>query len=349
MWQFAQHKKHQTCGRAARGDAVFIDVSEREDGSRHGAARGLVSCSSVWCCPVCAAHIRTERAQELAQGVAEHRAQGGSLLFVTLTMRHQRGEALGQLLDVLYAAWRRVQQQRGWRTLRDDGLSGFVRSLEITYGRAGWHPHLHLLLFLDGPTGPTERDQLHDWLTRAWLSTLERMGRSALAGVGVDVQRVTDDAGAWERIAGYTVKGEAVHLEVARGDLKRGRGSLSPMQLLDVAGNGEAWAIRAWQEYEDATAGRRAIEWSRGLRDRLGIGAERADADIVDDAVADAVDVVHTETVAVLTPLEWRAIVAESSGFDALEAAAGNLPGVSLHGLVQEAVKRWHSRRRQPA
>lgn len=351
MWRFAKQQRHQTCGRAARGDAVFIDVSERADGTRHASARGLVSCSSVWCCPVCSAHIRAERAGELAEGVSNFRADGGTLLFLTLTVQHQRGDALADLLDAIYAAWRKVQQSSGWRTRRERlAILGFVRALEVTFSkRAGWHPHVHLLLFVGGTLSTDEVDELRDWTTSQWIKQLRTMGRDAVEGPAVDLRRVTDDAGAYERLAGYTVKGETIHLEVARSDIKQGRwSSLSPLELLDAAADGETWALQAWWEYEASTSRRRAIEWSRGLRALVGLAEhERDDAEIVEDAVADAADVVATETVAVLSPLEWVALASAGLSYRALEAAAGNVPGVHLFDLVKEAMERWHTRRRE--
>lgn len=352
MWSVAKQQRHQTCGRAARGDAVFIDVSTRADGSKHAAARGLVSCSSVWCCPVCSAHIRAERAAELEDGVAQFREDGGSLLFLTLTLQHARGDDLADLLAALYSSWRRVQQSSGWRTRRERlGLVGFVRSLEVTYSnRAGWHPHVHVLLFVGGSLSVTEVDELRDWITGQWIKHLGRIGRIAMEGPGVDLRRVTDTSTAAERIAGYTVKGESIALEVARSDLKRGRlESVTPLQILDAAGDGEAWAVRAWQEYEAATKGRRAIEWSRGLRALVGLCDERTDEQITEDAVANEAEVVETETVAVLSANEWVAVSANRTAVLLLEVAEGLHPDLDLYEVVAEAMERWNERRRRRA
>ncbi|MEX5272256.1 hypothetical protein, partial [Kocuria sabuli] len=42
-----------------------------------------------------------------------------------------------------------------------------------------------------------------------------------------------------------------------------------------------------WVEYVEATKGRRAITWSRGLRDRLNLGEERTDEQVIEDAEQD--------------------------------------------------------------
>lgn len=324
---------------------MFLDVATREDGSRHGSARGLVSCSSVWCCPVCSAHIRTERAQDLARGVENFRADGGALVFVTLTLRHDRDDDLAALLDVLYDTWRRVQRQRGWQARRDRlGIVGFVRALEVTRSqRSGWHPHIHVLLFLGSEPSEVELEELRHWLSSAWIARLRRIGRDALEGPAVDVRAVTHDQQSLERIAGYTVKGETIHLEMARTDLKGGRGiSITPTQLLDAAADGETWAVRAWQEYEEATHRRRAVEWSRGLRNLVGLGDERSDEDITDDQLADSLDVVSTETVGVLSALEWSAVASAGVSWELLQVVAD---GGDWTGLVRSCLDRWRAKR----
>lgn len=91
-------------------------------------------------------------------------------------------------------------------------------------------------------------------------------------------------------------------LEVANGSSKVGRReSVTPFQLLfrlydlevagldpdDAEGYGTAAECRAWwAEYEQAMAGRRAIEWTRGLRGHVGLtgdDTEESDLDYVYD------------------------------------------------------------------
>ena len=65
------------------------------DGSRSAAYGGLVTCGSVWSCPVCAAKIATRRADDLATVMRTVDDLGGSAFMLTLTMRHDRGDRLG--------------------------------------------------------------------------------------------------------------------------------------------------------------------------------------------------------------------------------------------------------------
>ncbi|MFE7524065.1 replication protein [Streptomyces halstedii] len=95
-------------------------------------------------------------------------------------------------------------------------------------------------------------------------------------------------------------------LETVRADNKRGRGrnSMVPFQMLyrlwdleaegldpdEAEGYGTALQLRAWwAEYEQAMAGRRAIEWTRGLRRHVGLDgddSEERDAQFVHEQAA---------------------------------------------------------------
>jgi hypothetical protein len=111
--------------------------------------------------------------------------------------------------------------------------------------------------------------------------------------------------------------GKHVGRELARGDLKAGRaGSLLPFELLDYfRATGDLHAVDVWHEFEHATHGRRAIEWSRGLRARL----LPDDRELTDREIAEAE--VGGVDVAVLPAETWDAVVAHDLEVAVLEAA----------------------------
>ncbi|MFF3265309.1 replication protein [Streptomyces sp. NPDC002932] len=128
-------------------------------------------------------------------------------------------------------------------------------------------------------------------------------------GVMVQVIRSADDAALIEYLTKVqdgkrpdSVTGDldaagGAAMETVRADNKRGRGrnSMVPFQMLyrlwdleaegldpdEAEGYGTAFQLRDWwAEYEQAMAGRRAIEWTRGLRRHLGMdGDDSAERD----------------------------------------------------------------------
>lgn len=263
-------------------------VGIMHDGSRPAGYTGLERCGSIWACPHCGAVIRAGRAQEIQHVVEAHQAGGGELLFFTGTVRHHHGDDLTLTLDAVMQAWRTLTGNRPWKRWKKDlGISGFIRSIEVTYGEHGWHPHAHVMLFLDEENSLEQLAEFRTWLFEAWATAVEKAGGKRPTPQGLDLQKV-DKKG--KVLARYLSKVQdekkwTAGAEMARSDVKSGRGSsLTPFQLLD-----EETPIdpdrRAclWREYYQATKGRRAITWSRGLKDRYDIG-EQDDEEILDDA-----------------------------------------------------------------
>lgn len=266
------------------GQAVGI----MHDGDRPAGYTGLERCGSIWACPHCGAVIRAGRAQEIQHAVEAHQAGGGELLFFTGTLRHHHGDDLAVTLDAVLEAWRKLTGNRPWKRWKKDlGISGFIRSIEVTYGEHGWHPHAHVMLFLDEENSPEQLAEFRTWLFEAWANAVEKSGGKRPTPQGLDLQKV-DKKG--KVLARYLSKVQdekkwQAGAEMARADVKSGRGhSLTPFQLLDEETPIDP-ARRAclWREYYQATKGRRAITWSRGLKDRYGIG-EQDDEEILDDA-----------------------------------------------------------------
>jgi hypothetical protein len=109
---------------------------------------------------------------------------------VTFTLQHKVGDPLPRLLSALLGALRTVKGGFAWRdfTRRVGGL-GSVRSLEVTYGANGWHPHLHELAFFEGAVGLRE---IVGFLRSRWLAALNASGLTAGWLHGSDVRFASD-------------------------------------------------------------------------------------------------------------------------------------------------------------
>lgn len=296
-----------------------------------------MACASIWLCPVCSAHVRFVRSLEIAEACRRHLEAGGGLLFLTLTLRHHRGERLEALLDGLLNAHRGTFRGPPWRRqLERYGIVGRIRSTETTWGTAnGWHPHLHSILFTEEPMAQPEVDRLGAWLGERWQTMVSKRGLQLPDLEHGSVLELVERGDAIGQYVAKVQEASSLPMEVARGDLKRGRlGRLVPFDLLERATTGEAeWLVR-WWEYEEATHGRRCIEWSRGLRDRLGLGEEQTDEQLVADDSTD-----EDSLLCVLANEEWAAVCA--AGMDALLLEAAEDDGLSgVVAVVAQAVRR---------
>ncbi|MBB5366475.1 protein rep [Deinococcus humi] len=108
-------------------------------------------CANGWACPVCSAKIAEKRRGLLEKGLAAHLANGGGVYHMLLTVPHTRKDKpLGLVADLL-AAFVRLCSGKYALSVLVPGYVGLVRSLEVTHGDNGWHPHLHVLIFTAAP------------------------------------------------------------------------------------------------------------------------------------------------------------------------------------------------------
>jgi hypothetical protein len=255
----------------------------------------------VWACPVCAEKILMRRQEEVARALATWTGLAGRIGFVTLTMRHNRGQRLGDLWDALTSAWSSTTSGRPWRDLcARYGVEGWARVVEVTNGKHGWHVHAHVALFL--PAGSTSADveAIGARMFARWSAALVRRGLAApiASKGGVDAQLWGASDGG--RLSDYFTKGDYLHqvdtrkaaMELTRPDYKSGRGgNRTPFQILgDLIDQGDAHDLDLWEEWERSSKGRRMLTWSRGLRDRLVDLEDKTDEELAAEEVGTADD-----------------------------------------------------------
>lgn len=303
---------------------------------------GLLSCNSVWACPVCAHRISLHRQSELQKAVDNAIAYGQGVQLVTYTYRHNRDMPLADSLERFTKAQRRLKSGRAYKQVcADFGLQGEVRCLEVTHGLNGWHPHTHAITFsrhpLDKNTtsrprlgqiasadGERERYtvgrlaplkghrlvQLKRRLFVLWYRACQREGLPLPSyRHGVDVRPA-------KYAADYIVKwGFAA--ELTRAHMKKGRdGGRSPWDLLRDASTGDQRAGWLFREFVAAFKGKRQLFWSRGLRARLGLGDELTDQEVMELEPAEAVEVAR------LTRDDWALVLRSRSRGELLELAS---------------------------
>lgn len=320
-----------SCGRnvAYREMAPGVDVYlDKATGKAHFA--NLMTCKSVWACPVCAHRVTEERRADLQTAVALHAMKGGKMLLMSLTFPHERNDDLKGMLKGLSKALNKVTaMSRFRRLLKSVGWIGSVRALEVTHGENGWHPHAHLLLFV----GPHEDAvdvvaQAHD----LWAKAVHDAGLGHINEHGFDVRggdyaaEYVTKFGKEPTQAGWT----AAH-ELTKSPVKKGRqkASRTPFQILEDSMNGDDQAGALFVEYVNAFKGKRQLFWSRGLRKKLGMGAEKSDEEILAEAEALEARKAETELTGTLNGDDWGLVLANNARGQVLAAAErGGWPGV---------------------
>lgn len=270
----------------------------------HGKAfySGLQVCASVWACPVCAAKISERRRAELVTSVALAKSMGMHVKLLTLTVPHGLGDDLPTLLVQIRNAWRRTTTGRAGKDFRKLlGIKGTIRALEVTHGQNGFHPHLHVLLFLEQDA---TNNCIQGLFTPIWQDACVKAGLPRPS----DAHGCRVDDGS--KAAAYASKW-GLESEMTKSHTKQGRnGSRTPWDFLRaVLERSEGWQQSAhlFRTYAAAFKGQRQLYWSNGLRALLALGEEETDEEVA------AVQEDHAKVLAKLDDEQWRAILATKS------------------------------------
>lgn len=315
------------CGRCLVPGRSRVAVYVSDDGASFG---GIQRCGLVWVCPVCSAKIRQARAVELERLALAHVKAGGGLGFLTLTVPHIYGMRLKATLHAVNGAYGRLCQSRAFRALSDDlGVVGRVCAVEVTHGKNGWHPHLHVLVFLDRPLDAGQESRAAEVVTTSWRAAVLREGLEAPSDErGARWEAVCASGGGAVALARYLTKvqdggGESsVGAEMARGDLKRGRsGSWSMVDVLRAAvaadrasrrpeplSAGHRRALALWWEYEQDTRRAQVLRWSPGLKKRLCALADQQVDERTDEQIAEQ-DEPAAQLVVEVGKVDWQRVV----------------------------------------
>lgn len=300
--------------------------------------RGLATCGSVWACPVCASVIQERRRLELEHLVQWAGDQELQAIMVTFTFPHTSFDTLSDLLDCLADAFKRFRTGGPFRRFKDLlGFLGLVRSLEVTHGANGWHPHTHELWLVDPSVGMDIRERLVELWERACvavglLDPTDQAKVDAFRKHSVDV-KLNATSGQYLAKQDSSRKWGITH-EVAKATSKAGKAKgVHPHEFLVRKAPGDE---ARYFEYLEAMKGRRQLFWSPGLKARCGV-------DDVDDLVIaeEATDAAYL--LGNLVQDEWEFIRSKRVVAQVLDAAE-----VGGWGLVQRYLKRLGYRERPP-
>lgn len=290
------------CHRGALNKVDKLPAYRTETSGRVG---GLVTCGSVWLCPVCAAQIAEKRRAELNAAMVECVGQGGTAYLLTLTFPHQAEQPLAELIEKQQSALTKFKNSKTFKKeMKAAGRLGSVRALEVTVGTAnGWHPHTHDLVFVDNRRGFDAC--AIDRLRLAWVKTLLKCQLGSNAQVTDMMEHALDLRGgeyAAEYIAKYGrdsqwgMSGEVTRQAAKVGGAGEINGDMhfTPFQLLEWSANGDDWAAARWKEYAEVMQGKRMLSWSPGLKKALRVkeitDEELAAAPLPDETLAGHID-----------------------------------------------------------
>lgn len=353
------------CGYQPHGQAVGV---RRTQAGVVGYA-GLVSCGRIWLCPVCNAKVMARRAVEIGAALTWATVSGLSVIWGSLTVRHNPQDSLADLLDMQRAAWRHIMNSRRWREANalitvdhvhgtdcafpcerkrevldvgKNGRVGYIRAAEINIGSNGWHPHFHPVIFWRGH--PREGQEFADWIAQEWVYAVSELGGEAQLE-GAQQLKLVDARGGYEALSAYMTKATydpaklALEVVWSQSKQKKNRrviGTASHWSILAAVDldnqryNTRTGEVGRWFEFEQAVHGHRMITWSRALRSLVDLPeVEQTDEEIAAEEVGTVDD-----TVCYITTDGWMQIRDDADLLVAMLSLLANSGWSSLRALL---------------
>jgi len=255
---------------------MFNEVREKAHWSN------LQRCGSIWSCPVCAKQVTEKRREELKTAVSKWKSMGGTLLLLTLTNPHSASDYLKAMLYAQKKALQKFfERRKGKDLLRLLGRKYQIRSTEVTHGQNGWHPHYHILLFVqrDYELDLISESSIYEQLLAHWKSCCVDSGLPCPNEHGLDIRDGT--------YADKYVSKWGIENELTKGHIKKGKeNSRTAFDLLqlsfdDVEIFGKK-PSKLFQEFALSFKGSRQLVWGRGLKKLLGID-DKSDEELAEE------------------------------------------------------------------
>ena len=266
-------------------NGVEVVYSDERKRARLG---NLCTCSLLWICPVCASRISEGRSALLLQGMGAAKVNA---LHIVFTMSHGRSQRLAPNLAALLDAYKALTHGRAWVSFeaRYSWITA-IRALEVTHGVNGWHPHLHVLAFLEKPLHYDEAFMFDIQLTDLWLSRLASQGAAASQEHGIVISTAEKSAATYvakfgrEPTIGANGKSVwGIERELTKAVTKNARyNGRTPWALLSDYAQGDQQAGALFVEYAEAFKGKKQLVIPLAARKLLHLD------DVTDDELAAA-------------------------------------------------------------
>lgn len=327
MYNRTAAKQARVCGccRNVKSDRVQIYRTTDKTAARFA---NLVTCGSVWACPVCSAKVTEKRRAELQDAMNSWRKQGGSVYMQTLTFPHEADMPLEELKKKFAKALQVFKNSRDYKRIsKSHGRIGSVRSLEITHGVNGWHPHTHELIF--ARAGMLDDRQAMNDLRMAWIAAVFKAGLGEKGKLDAMLEHAFDFQGG-DKAADYALKfGREIDewnvcREMTKSHAKIGARNVggnihaTPFQLLLWYLNGDEESGAKFVEYAKSFEGARMLFWSPKLRATLALADEQSD----DDLAIQEEKMPDEEHIYEMTPEQWKLVLSRNSRGQLLHWAA---------------------------
>lgn len=261
-----QLKNLQLCGRKIAFTGNGVPSVYLASNGTSAKFFGTTMCKNPFACPCCSAHMMAGYSEQIGAALEAMREKGYFGFMVTFSVAHLPFMNCRDVTDILYETrsyFRRTAKQKYTRKhigsvsqqfFADCEIKHSVTVCEYTYGRNGWHPHCHAILWC--PRDKAERVlEWQDALNDFWTATAKRITLAKYANneaLTATVERLyedSNDTGLYisqkdgklsESLASEYICGWGADRELTGNYQKAAShdGHYTPYQILDMAYHG---------------------------------------------------------------------------------------------------------------
>lgn len=327
-------------------------VCEYDPTSDTASYQNLVRCES-YACPNCAYQRSENDRQELSIGLARAQEMGYFPLMLTLTLRHNVGDTLNNLREAVAQSFDGLFSGRWYQGFSEKyEVVGKVKVWETTYGKNGWHPHLHILMWLKIELIGKWLAQFEGELTEKWIEQLWKRGHDATWENGLNVR--TGDSAIADYISKYgrepLDKSWGIDTELAKGCVKKaGIEGLTPFELLGAA-SGLSESLERFlnltnetdEKYAKWRAGQLFAEYFYAFKGRPRIywGSMRRILEL-DDAIAEFIEQnprieSESQVILMIEAEDWHGVIKQNLQGELLIQVA-----MSMRSVTSSSLRLW--------
>lgn len=166
---------------------------------------GPRACNHSWACPECTARQMKKYSTRIAAGIDALAKQGYAATMFTFTVFHSAMMSCEDSFQLLLKSWAIFDKNKTWskkrqtpiKKLQKNNIKGdtyyssgawsrfyqefhcnhTVKTLETTYGKHGWHPHIHMLIWVKNE----DLQKVGEWeekLNEAWASAVDKAAKA---------------------------------------------------------------------------------------------------------------------------------------------------------------------------
>lgn len=256
---------------------------------------------------------------------------------VTLTIPHYYNQSCSELLEKQKQALVTFRKTGEWtRKMKAFGFIGVMRSLEVTHGKNGWHPHTHEIFVVDSFF---DRVAFSNLIRKRWEIACKGQGlikKGKLKPFREFSVNFRFDASNSDYLAKSDDEKNmswGADRELAKGMTKASKGA-HPFQLLDAFSQGHFSKGTLFLEYVKAFKGKSMIFISPKLRKLAGLKVHMTDLEVAqkEEDPAELLSSLDTHAWQVVLDNDFRAGILYLAEFEGLEGVGNWLKskGVDL-------------------